>query len=148
MRTLISYLILICLTLSSFTGSVALAHGKTALSLTNSKPAKIKVINTHLSHSELVSTEQASSATPCHSLAASTTAPNITDQNHDCCMQDKICNDSDCDKGCCAQHCAVSTALLNTTLFNYIAISMASNNAIATLPTWLFFNDPPPPINA
>ena len=129
MRTLISYLILICLTLSNFTGSVALGHDMTK--------------------SSLASTEQAISATPpCHSAAASTISPDITDLNDNCCMQDTICNDSDCDKGCCAQHCAVSTALLNSSLFNYIAISMASNKAIATLPTWLFFNDPPPPINA
>lgn len=129
MRTFISYVILIFLTLSSLTGSVALAHD--------------------ITESNLVSTEHATPETPpCHGLTETVTVQDSTSHPDNCCMQDTLCDDNDCDKGCCAQHCVVTSALLNSALLNYIAGSMDSNNSLTTFATWLFYKDPPPPINA
>ena len=123
MRTLFSYLLLICLALSGFSGSVQTAHASTlADALVQHQ------LNTDVD-----------SLPPCHG------APEQTEQaDHDCCKQDM----QSCKDNCCQKHCAASGALLTAELFRYIRPQRDQSRHSERLPQWLFVKDPPPPINA
>ncbi|MBZ9611259.1 hypothetical protein [Rheinheimera maricola] len=124
---LVSYLLLITLALSGFSGSVQTAHAYTLADALSKHSTQQQAANS--------ATEM-----PCHSAAK--VAPVETE--HDCCEQPQ----HQCKSDCCAKHCATTGALLATELFRYIRPNTTVAQHIATLPQWFFAEDPPPPINA
>lgn len=127
MRIVLSYLLLVTLTLSGLSGSVQPAHAYTLADALQQKNTPHQAADQ-------------SSEMPCHSAAK--VAPAETE--HDCC--DKPTHD--CKADCCAKHCATAGALLATELFRYVRPNTTVAQHIATLPQWFFAEDPPPPINA
>ncbi|CAM3784641.1 hypothetical protein [Rheinheimera salexigens] len=156
MRTLLSYIVIICLALSSLSGSVAYANSASpSMHTEQQKQLPPELTQLHYSlHSEANTAchtmqqviQQAEHSTMQHALQSTSSLP--VSETHDCCLADTACEEMPCDKGCCASHCMVASALLNTNLFNYIPAATVSNEYIVALPNWLFFKDPPPPIIA
>jgi len=134
MRILVSYLLLITLALSGFSGSVQTTHAFTLADTLNHKTLSNDI-------SAKAVTQQQAADMPCHG-AEKKVAP--AENNHDCCDQPQ----HQCKGDCCAKHCATSGALLATELFRYIRPNTTVAQHIATLPQWFFAEDPPPPINA
>jgi hypothetical protein len=125
MRTVLSYLLLLTLTLSGFTGSVQTAFAYTLAD------AMVEQLHT---------AADTDTDMPCHGAQQATT----TDAGHDCSEQTQ----HQCTGDCCAKHCAGASALLATELFRYIRPSATVAHHTISLPQWLFTEDPPPPINA
>lgn len=125
MRTLLSYLLLLALTLSGFTGTVQLAHAHNSVTTT---------LEQQHHTTTMTDTEH------CHTEATAMPA----DTEHSCCEQ----SHHQCKGDCCAKHCASSGALLGSELFSYLRPTNVTTEYSLSLPAWLFADDPPPPINA
>jgi hypothetical protein len=123
MRTVLSYILLLTLTLSGLSGSVQPVYA-TTLANTPATPHQ----NALAADNEI----------PCHSAQ-----PAATDTEHACCEQTQ----RQCNADCCAKHCPVATALLAAELFRYIRPDNRVTAQNGRLPQWLFADDPPPPIN-
>lgn len=85
---------------------------------------------------------------PCHSVSAAAPEINGSDTDnaeHDCCHGDQ---QHQCDNNCTTQHCSASAALLMVLANSSNAFLRDELNDHESLPEWLFFKDPPPPINA
>lgn len=132
MRTFFSYFLIICLALSSFSGSVAYAYSPVMSAHSSQVQSQPTIAASHSEHAM----QQAFGLIP------------DTSEDHDCCMQEQqSCDESLCANDTCPKHCAVATALLQPSLFSYTPATSASNEHLLTLAKWLFFKDPPPPIN-
>ena len=139
MRIWLSYVLLLCLTLSGLSGSVQSAH---AYTLADAIQQQHSQVNTETPpdmpcHSAAKTTNHAAKTTHGASGAAA-------DTTHDCCEQAQ----HPCEGDCCAKHCAAGGALLAAELFRYIRPQTMANNRPKALPKWLFAAEPPPPINA
>ncbi|MDX3773236.1 hypothetical protein QE250_03810 [Chromatiaceae bacterium AAb-1] len=82
---------------------------------------------------------------PCHSQSAATESPAVDNTGHDCCNGDQ---NHHCDNNCTTQHCSAGAALLMATATNHNAFLRDMLQYSQNLPKWLFFDEPPPPVNA
>lgn len=129
MRSVLCYLLLLTVALSSLAGSVQKAH---AYSLADA----IATQNMQHQHANIAKDAEM----PCHGSAKTP----VDDTSDNCCKQMQ----HQCSADCCAKHCAASGALLATELFRYIRPDNIISRYTANLPLWLFAEESPPPINA
>jgi hypothetical protein len=123
MRAVLSYFLLLTLTLSGLTGSVQAYYA--------------------FPSADAIATQQHNSPAntaemPCHSAQQVVNVD--TDQN--CCQQIQHY----CQNDCCAKHCATANALLAAELFRYIRPANSFSQHTPSLPQWLFAEESPPPI--
>jgi hypothetical protein len=125
MRVVLSYFLLLTLTLSGLTGSVQAAY---TFSLADT------IATQQHQHTSPANTAEM----PCHSVQQVVDVD--IDQN--CCQQIQ----HQCQNDCCAKHCATANALLAAELFRYIRPGNSFSQHTPSLPQWLFAEESPPPI--
>lgn len=160
MRTVLSYILLICLSLSGFSSTVQAAHGASQMNgLVNSISLAYSYTLADALHAaqnaktpkqaDAANTNGAASM-PCHMSSAEPATPQATLQQpsdteqHDCCDDTK----HPCQSDCCAKHCAAGSALLSNELLHYQPTTDNVVINLLQLPRWLFAEETPPPINA
>ena len=160
MRTVLSYILLVCLSLSGFSTTVQAAHGASQInSLVNSISLAYSYTLADALHAAQNAKTQkqadttntnAAAAMPCHRSGAEPATPQATPQQpsetgqHDCCDTTKHV----CQSDCCAKHCAAGSALLSNELLRYQPTGDNAAVSLLQLPRWLFAAESPPPINA
>ena len=156
MRTVLSYILLICLSLSGFSQTVQAAHGDSLIASINLAYSYTLADALHATQNAKTQQQADTSSTsttsskPCHMSSAEPVTPEVTPQQqsdakqHDCCDTTKHA----CQNDCCAKHCAAGSALLSSELLRYQPTADNAVIRLLHLPRWLFAEESPPPINA
>lgn len=141
MKTRLCYLLILILMLPALAAPVAMPVSDVTASNTDSRTE-------HHSHHQHEHAEKAPEAdTPsCHSRQVSPVVSDLADnKDEDACCDETAAHQ--CSGNCCSQHCAAISALLAPVLALPAPVHERANTQLQHLPEWLFFNEPPPPVN-
>lgn len=144
MQRYLCYLLLLLIALPAWSVHVPMTTTANALNVV--KKAADNALITENSAARHAHHPAAEPEHSCHSVSTTESVTNNPgDTEHDCCHGDQ---QHQCDNNCTTQHCSASAALLMVLTNSNNAFLRDELNDHQSLPEWLFFKDPPPPINA